>query len=137
MSSSQPSGSQKLRKNGSSPSIGHKSTTGPLRATIPVSLMSQTNLIPPLPEMKTGNLLVNSPTHHQQHASNRILIPSPVMIKSNTLQHHRSRQSPWRLRQWSPIPVGKLNIKYFVNNYHSIFPIVKNFTCQCLLNFFR
>ena len=113
---SSQSGSQKLRKNGS-PSIGQsKSNTGPLRATIPVSLMSQSSLIPPLPENKTGSSLVNSPAH-QQHASNRLALnPSPVMIKSNTLQHPRSRQSPWRLRQWSPTPVG--------NKFYYFIPII-------------
>ena len=76
-------GSQRLRRNGS-PSVNK--CAGPLRATIPVSFMSQ-NLI-----------------HHSESKS---VSQSPI-LKSNPPISGRSRQSPWKIKQCSPTFKGSL-----------------------------
>ncbi len=94
-SNTQPS--QKLRRNGS-PSTNKSS--GPLRATIPVSLMSQSVIhdVPEDPHL----------THSSQSAWSKINLPHPVVSPANTLQCGIPKQTPWRMRQWSPTPIKGL-----------------------------
>ncbi|EFX83059.1 hypothetical protein DAPPUDRAFT_101046 [Daphnia pulex] len=91
-SNTQPS--QKLRRNGS-PSTNKSS--GPLRATIPVSLMSQSVIldVPEDPHL----------THSSQSAWSKINLPHAVVSPANTLQCGIPKQTPWRMRQWSPTPI--------------------------------
>lgn len=88
-SNTQPS--QKLRRNGS-PSTNKSS--GPLRATIPVSLMTQ-SVIHDVPEDPQH-------TNLSQSIWSKMNPPLAVLGTGNTLQCGISKQSPWRLRQWSP-----------------------------------
>ncbi|XP_046439848.1 protein FAM117B-like [Daphnia pulex] len=91
-SNTQPS--QKLRRNGS-PSTNKSS--GPLRATIPVSLMSQSVIldVPEDPHL----------THSSQSAWSKINLPHTAVSPANTLQCGIPKQTPWRMRQWSPTPI--------------------------------
>ncbi len=91
MSSSTPS-AQKLRRN-VSPSTNKSS--GPLRATIPVSLMSQ-SVIHDVPEDTSSSQNVWSKMN-ATHTGGNTLMQSGI-----------PKQSPWRLRQWSPTPKGLL-----------------------------
>lgn len=94
-SNTQPS--QKLRRNGS-PSTNKSS--GPLRATIPVSLMSQSVIldVPEDPHL----------THSSQSAWSKINLPHTAVSPANTLQCGIPKQTPWRMRQWSPTPIKGL-----------------------------
>ena len=87
--SSSSSSTQKLRRNGS-PSTNKSS--GPLRATIPVSLMSQIHDVP------------EDSSSSSQNVWNKI--NAPHSGASTLLQCGVPKQSPWRLRQWSPTPKG-------------------------------
>ena len=91
-SNTQPS--QKLRRNGS-PSTNKSS--GPLRATIPVSLMSQ-SVIHDLPED-------SHPTNSSQSVWNKTNLPHTVVGTGNTLQCGIQKLTPLglKMRQWSPV----------------------------------
>ena len=89
-------GSQRLRRNGS-PSPFTKNS-GPLRATIPVSLMTASQ--PPLDSKASCS------------ASNSKKIP-PI----SPLPYGKQKQSPWSLRQGSPTPKGADSI---INDLSSI-----------------
>lgn len=94
------SSSQKLRRNGS-PSTNK--STGPLRATIPVSLMSQ-SVIHDVPEdaSLTSSSQIARSKINPPHASATVTSTT----NSNILQCGILAPSPWRLRQWSPTPKG-------------------------------
>lgn len=92
-SNSQPS--QKLRRNGS-PSTNK--STGPLRATIPVSLMTQSVILDVPEDPHHTNL--------SQNAWIKANSPLAVLGAGSTLQSGISKPSPWRLKQWSPTPKG-------------------------------
>lgn len=90
---SQQQGSQMLRRNGS-PALAAK-TPGPLRATLPISFMSagigtETKQAVPLKATMRNSKINNS--------------ASPITLKNSN--GPRSRQSPFRIRQWSPTLKG-------------------------------
>ena len=92
-------GSQKLRRNGS-PST-NKSVSGPLRATLPISFMSQ-NLV----HSEVAKPGVNTSNLNPVQIIQTKITPSTTSKSSHLPAYGRSGHSPWRIRQWSPTPKG-------------------------------
>ena len=117
---------QKLSGRRSSPSTKRE---GPLRATLPVSFMSQ-NIHLHSEVAKTSTVTSQPPHSAQTPRSSAVGCPSAAFSKTGTpikqqpiknnpptyaVSSSRSRQSPWRIRQWSPTLKGISRSRLWMN----------------------